>query len=108
MQPQPLALALHAHLGLFLSQGAGTDDNTLIRAMVSRSEVDMMDIRVAFRRMFACSLHSMIKVHTYKIYCTYGQSHTSITAEAEKESEVFNIYIEITENHSVTDKMLIH
>lgn len=43
-------------------QGAGTDDNTLIRVMVSRSEVDMLDIRAAFRRMFACSLHSMIKV----------------------------------------------
>lgn len=49
---------------LDLMQGAGTDDNTLIRAMVSRSEVDMLDIRAAFRRMFACSLHSMIKVRT--------------------------------------------
>lgn len=47
-----------------LMQGAGTDDNTLIRVMVSRSEVDMLDIRAAFRRMFACSLHSMIKVGT--------------------------------------------
>lgn len=67
-----------------------------------------MDIRVAFRRMFACSLHSMIKVHTHKTYCTYGQLHTTITAEAENASEVFNIYIEITENNSVTDIMLIH
>ncbi|KAM6971932.1 annexin A5b [Aplochiton taeniatus] len=41
-------------------KGAGTDDNTLIRAMVSRSELDMLDIRAEFRRMFACSLHSMI------------------------------------------------
>lgn len=47
-----------------LMQGAGTDDNTLIRVMVSRSEVDMLDIRAAFRKMFACSLHSMIKVVT--------------------------------------------
>uniref|UniRef100_H3CF99 Annexin n=1 Tax=Tetraodon nigroviridis TaxID=99883 RepID=H3CF99_TETNG len=45
-------------------KGAGTDDNTLIRVMVSRSEVDMLDIRAAFRRMFACSLHSMIKGDT--------------------------------------------
>lgn len=53
-----------------LMQGAGTDDNTLIRVMVSRSEVDMLDIRAAFRRMFACSLHSMIKVLTKTIYST--------------------------------------
>ncbi|XP_018546431.1 annexin A5b isoform X2 [Lates calcarifer] len=45
-------------------KGAGTDDNTLIRVMVSRSEVDMLDIRAAFRRMFACSLHSVIKGDT--------------------------------------------
>lgn len=49
---------------IHLMQGAGTDDNTLIRVMVSRSEVDMLDIRAAFRKMFACSLHSMIKVGT--------------------------------------------
>lgn len=45
-------------------QGAGTDDNTLIRVMASRSEVDMLDIRAEFRKMFAGSLHNMIKVHT--------------------------------------------
>lgn len=48
-----------------LFQGAGTDDDTLIRVMVSRSEVDMLDIRADFRRNFACSLFSMIKVHTH-------------------------------------------
>uniref|UniRef100_A0A8C4I3K7 Annexin n=1 Tax=Dicentrarchus labrax TaxID=13489 RepID=A0A8C4I3K7_DICLA len=47
-----------------LFQGAGTDDNTLIRVMVSRSEIDMLDIRADFRRMFACSLFSMIKGDT--------------------------------------------
>ncbi|KAM7009144.1 annexin A5b isoform 1-T1 [Tautogolabrus adspersus] len=45
-------------------KGAGTDDNTLIRVMVSRSEVDMLDIRTEFRRMFPCSLFSMIKGDT--------------------------------------------
>uniref|UniRef100_A0A672ZY53 Annexin n=1 Tax=Sphaeramia orbicularis TaxID=375764 RepID=A0A672ZY53_9TELE len=49
---------------LYNSHGAGTDDNTLIRVMASRCEVDMMDIRNEFRRMFACSLHSMIKGDT--------------------------------------------
>ncbi|XP_069024042.1 annexin A5b [Embiotoca jacksoni] len=45
-------------------KGAGTDDDTLIRVMVTRSEVDMLDIRADFRRLFACSLHSMIKGDT--------------------------------------------
>jgi len=45
-------------------KGAGTDDDTLIRVMVTRSEVDMMEIRADFRRLFACSLHSMIKGDT--------------------------------------------
>uniref|UniRef100_A0A6Q2WT76 Annexin n=1 Tax=Esox lucius TaxID=8010 RepID=A0A6Q2WT76_ESOLU len=42
-------------------KGAGTDDQTLIRVMVSRSEVDMLDIRANYRRLFACSLYSSIK-----------------------------------------------
>nr|XP_020447451.1 annexin A5-like isoform X1 [Monopterus albus] len=45
-------------------KGVGTDDDTLIRVMVSRSEMDMLDIRAEFRRMFACSLHSMVKGDT--------------------------------------------
>ncbi|XP_062333347.1 annexin A5b isoform X2 [Osmerus eperlanus] len=45
-------------------KGAGTEDQTLMRVMVSRSEVDMMDIRAEYRKMFACSLHSMIKGDT--------------------------------------------
>uniref|UniRef100_A0A8C4I3Y6 Annexin n=1 Tax=Dicentrarchus labrax TaxID=13489 RepID=A0A8C4I3Y6_DICLA len=48
----------------YAMKGAGTDDNTLIRVMVSRSEIDMLDIRADFRRMFACSLFSMIKGDT--------------------------------------------
>ncbi|XP_023685519.2 annexin A5-like [Paramormyrops kingsleyae] len=45
-------------------KGAGTDDHTLIRILVSRSEVDMLDIRAQFRKMFATSLYSMIKNDT--------------------------------------------
>ncbi|XP_061686469.1 annexin A5b [Syngnathoides biaculeatus] len=48
----------------YAMKGAGTDDNTLIRVMASRSEVDLLDIRSEFRRMFACSLHSMIRGDT--------------------------------------------
>ncbi|XP_076846858.1 annexin A5-like [Brachyhypopomus gauderio] len=43
-------------------KGAGTDDDTLIRIMVSRSEIDMLDIRSEFKKMFKTSLNSMIKV----------------------------------------------
>ncbi|XP_041130193.1 annexin A5-like isoform X2 [Polyodon spathula] len=45
----------------YAMKGGGTDDNTLIRIMVSRSEVDMLEIRDNFRRLFATSLYSMIK-----------------------------------------------
>ncbi|XP_030643798.1 annexin A5b [Chanos chanos] len=48
----------------YAMKGAGTDDQTLIRIMVSRSEVDMLDIRAEFRRMFPTSLHNMIKNDT--------------------------------------------
>lgn len=48
----------------YAMKGAGTDDDTLVRVMASRCEVDMLDIRAEFRRMFACSLFSMIKGDT--------------------------------------------
>ncbi|XP_063784754.1 annexin A6 isoform X2 [Pseudophryne corroboree] len=45
-------------------KGLGTSDNTLIRIMVSRSEIDMMDIRESFRTHYEKSLYSMIKNDT--------------------------------------------
>uniref|UniRef100_A0A671KGQ2 Annexin n=1 Tax=Sinocyclocheilus anshuiensis TaxID=1608454 RepID=A0A671KGQ2_9TELE len=51
-------------ISTFLQQGAGTDDQKLIRIMVSRSEVDMMDIRAEFRKRFATSLHKTIQGDT--------------------------------------------
>ncbi|PIN97461.1 hypothetical protein AB205_0012630 [Aquarana catesbeiana] len=44
------------------SEGLGTDDSTLIRVMVSRCEVDMLEIRSEFKKMYGKSLHSFIKV----------------------------------------------
>ncbi|XP_059496212.1 annexin A4-like isoform X1 [Stegostoma tigrinum] len=41
-------------------KGLGTDDKTLIRIMVSRCEVDMLDIRAEFKKMYGQSLYSFI------------------------------------------------
>ncbi|XP_036379456.1 annexin A6-like isoform X1 [Megalops cyprinoides] len=45
-------------------QGLGTSDNTLIRIMISRSEIDMLDIRECFRLLYEKSLYNMIKEDT--------------------------------------------
>lgn len=49
-------------MGFAPLQGLGTRDNTLIRIMVSRSEIDMLDIREVFRTKYEKSLYNMIKV----------------------------------------------
>ncbi|XP_038638794.1 annexin A11a isoform X2 [Scyliorhinus canicula] len=41
-------------------KGLGTDDKTLIRIMASRCEVDMLDIRAEFKKMYGQSLYSFI------------------------------------------------
>ena len=43
-------------------QGLGTDDRTLIRIMVSRSEVDMVQIKNSFKNMYGKTLASFITV----------------------------------------------
>lgn len=48
----------------YAMKGAGTDDQTLIRVMVSRSEIDLYNIRKEFRKNFSTSLYSMIKGDT--------------------------------------------
>lgn len=48
----------------YAMKGAGTDDHTLIRVMVSRSEIDLYNIRKEFRKNFGTSLYSMIKDDT--------------------------------------------
>uniref|UniRef100_UPI0037E864D9 annexin A4-like n=1 Tax=Semicossyphus pulcher TaxID=241346 RepID=UPI0037E864D9 len=45
-------------------QGAGTKDTTLIRIMVSRSEVDMLDIRQAYVQTYGKSLYTHISGDT--------------------------------------------
>lgn len=43
-------------------QGLGTTDSVLIRIMVARAEIDMLDIKEQFQKMYGKSLHSFIKV----------------------------------------------
>ena len=43
-------------------QGAGTNDDTLIRVIVSRSEVDLVQIKQEFQRQYGQSLESWIQV----------------------------------------------
>lgn len=80
----------------FLLQGAGTDDHTLIRVMVTRSEVDMLDIRAEFRRLFACSLHSMIKVHRHTR--TYTYTYTTPATQACL-SFLMSVFMRVTGGH---------
>ena len=40
----------------------GTDENTLTRVMVSRSEVDMQQIKACFQAKYGKSLYSFIEV----------------------------------------------
>uniref|UniRef100_A0AAQ4NV88 Annexin n=1 Tax=Gasterosteus aculeatus aculeatus TaxID=481459 RepID=A0AAQ4NV88_GASAC len=43
-------------------KGLGTTDSVLIRIMVARAEVDMLDIKAQFLKMYGKTLHSFIKV----------------------------------------------
>ena len=43
-------------------QGAGTDETTLNRVMVSRAEIDMEEIKKAFMSKYGKTLYNFIKV----------------------------------------------
>ncbi|XP_006198289.1 annexin A3 [Vicugna pacos] len=61
----PAFLAVRLHQAL---KGAGTDEFTLNRIMVSRSEIDLLDIRAEFKKHYGYSLYSAIKSDTSGYY----------------------------------------
>lgn len=52
--------------------GAGTDDPTLIRIIISRSEIDLGTIKDEFERIFDRTLHSAVVVRFLNLFgCSY-------------------------------------
>ena len=73
-------------------QGLGTDDHTLVRVMVTRSEVDMEDIEEKFYKNYRKTLGSFIKVSltftvcmcTWKYMCAYWHSKLAFREKTER------------------------
>lgn len=64
-RPEFFARRLHKSMA-----GIGTNDKSLVRLVVSRCEIDMMDIKDEFQRYYGKSLKSFIKVCS--VICVYS------------------------------------
>lgn len=52
-------------------KGVGTTESTLTRILVSRSEIDLLDIRAEYKKLFGLSLHSQL---TSEVSGSYGDA----------------------------------
>jgi hypothetical protein len=59
VQDKPL---FYAHRLQQAMDGAGTNDNTLIRIIVSRADIDLGNIKKAYEKVFNKTLYSAINV----------------------------------------------
>ncbi|XP_072514939.1 annexin A3b isoform X1 [Salminus brasiliensis] len=57
----PAYLAERLHKAM---KGVGTTESILTRIMVSRSEIDLLDIRAEYKKLYGCSLYSSIQSET--------------------------------------------
>uniref|UniRef100_A0A8C7JRN5 Annexin n=1 Tax=Oncorhynchus kisutch TaxID=8019 RepID=A0A8C7JRN5_ONCKI len=85
-------------------KGLGTQDNTLIRIMICRSEIDMLDIRECFRMSYEKSLYNMIKEDTsgdYKrtLLCLIKQVFITIVSVMSSGTDE-DVIIDIVANRS--------
>jgi len=53
------------YIKVFCAKGAGTKDDALIRVIVSRCEVDMVQIKQEFQRLHGKTLESFIEVQVF-------------------------------------------
>lgn len=49
-------------------KGVGTTESTLTRIIVSRSEMDLLDIRAEYKKLFGCSLYSQLESEVSSSY----------------------------------------
>lgn len=69
------SLAQYKHIISLACQGLGTTDSVLIRIMVARAEIDMLDIKAQFLKMYGKTLYSFIKVRHLKL----GAGNTAVS-----------------------------
>ncbi|XP_028273076.1 annexin A3b [Parambassis ranga] len=61
-------------------KGAGTTESTLTRILVSRSEVDLLDIRAEYKKLFGCSLYSQLES---EVSGNYGNALRNLCGQGE-------------------------
>ncbi|MGH0178263.1 UNVERIFIED_CONTAM: hypothetical protein FKN15_076766 [Acipenser sinensis] len=73
-------------------KGGGTDEATLSRIMISRSEIDLLDIRAEYKKLFGYSLHSNIKVRDpLSVLNNFNPSARLCGGEAIIRTKVYNL-----------------